>query len=72
MSEIAEGTAEAYDASVDTEAEVAAASREDELAQARHVVEAAEAKVEKQRQHLAGAEQSLATAQAALAEIEGA
>ena len=69
MPESAEGSAEAHDAAIDTGTVVFA---EDPLPHARATVEAAKAKVERQRQHLAGAEQSLEAAEAALAELEGA
>lgn len=69
MAEETAGFGTANDATVDT---TRPAPAEDALAVAIRVVGAAEAKVEKQRAHLAGAEEALASAKAALASIQGA
>lgn len=62
------GTAESLDAEVSTE--VPAVS-EDDVKQAEAVVEAAQRKIDRQNEHLAGAQASHAAAVAALAALRG-
>ena len=72
MSDVSGGEGAALNASVEFDKIVEELTRDDLVRDAREQVARLEEKVDREREHLVGVEQSLATALAALAALEGA